>query len=135
MNDKPDTGSIDKVIAMMQEDGVQLAYLPPDSYIISKGQDIVDNLHTHGIATFSATESPIRNNDALFGIVSRYYNAGQFAGYKAEQILTGQFPVSEIPIESLTQYSYIVNIGAARALDYYPPVSILKISELIGGTE
>ncbi|CAM3629556.1 ABC transporter substrate-binding protein [Vibrio aquimaris] len=135
INDKPDTGSIGKVVAMMQEDGVQLAYLPPDSYIISKGQNIVDNLHTHGIATFSATESPIRNNDALFGIVSRYYNAGQFAGYKAEQILTGQFPVSEIPIESLTQYSYIVNIGAARALDYYPPVSILKISELIGGTE
>ncbi|MFY2508608.1 ABC transporter substrate-binding protein [Vibrio pectenicida] len=134
-NDKPDSDSIDKVVNMMQEDGVQLAYLPPDSYIISQGKNIVDNLHQHGIATFSATESPIRNNDALFGIVSRYYNAGQFAGYKAEQILTGQFPASEIPIESLTQYSYIVNVGAAQKLDYYPPVSILKISELIGGNE
>lgn len=134
-NDKPDSDSIDKVVSMMQEDGVQLAYLPPDSYIISKGQNIVENLHQHGIVTFSATESPIRNNDALFGIVSRYYNAGQFAGYKAEQILTGKSSVSDIPIESLTQYSYIVNVGAAQTLDYYPPVSILKISELVGGHE
>ncbi|MCG9682418.1 ABC transporter substrate-binding protein [Vibrio sp. Isolate23] len=135
INDKPDSSSVGKVVDLMLEDGVQLAYLPPDSYIISQGKDIVDSLHRQGIATFSATESPIRKHDALFGIVSRYYNVGQFAGHKAEQILSGRYEPSDVPIEPLTQYSYIVNVGAARALDYYPPVSILKISELIGGNE
>ncbi|KFI12430.1 ABC transporter substrate-binding protein [Vibrio coralliilyticus] len=135
LNDKPDSSSVGKVVDLMIEDGVQLAYLPPDSYIISQGKDIVDNLHQQGIATFSATESPIRKHDALFGIVSRYYNVGQFAGHKAEQILSGKYQPSDVPIEPLTQYSYIVNVGAARTLDYYPPVSILKISELIGGNE
>ncbi|NRB66747.1 MAG: ABC transporter substrate-binding protein [Vibrio sp.] len=134
-NDKPDSSSVEKVVDLMIEDGVQLAYLPPDSYIISQGKSIVDNLHQQGIATFSATESPIRKHDALFGIVSRYYNVGQFAGHKAEQILSGKYIPSDVPIEPLTQYSYIVNVGAARTLNYYPPVSILKISELIGGNE
>ncbi|MDN3610125.1 ABC transporter substrate-binding protein [Vibrio ostreicida] len=134
-NNKPDVNSVERSVSLMVEDGVQLAYLPPDSYIISQGKTIVDRLHQQGIATFSATESPIRKHAALFGIVSRYYNVGQFAGHKAEQILSGKFKPSEVPIEPLTQYSYIVNVGAAQRLDYYPPVSILKISELIGGNE
>lgn len=132
---KPDMSSLPKVIDTMLEDGVQLAYLPPDSYIISQGKSIVEPLHENGIATFSATESPIRQHDALFGIVSRYYNVGEFAGHKAEQILNNNKSAQEVPIEPLSQYSYIVNVKAARTLDYYPPVSILKISELIGGNE
>ncbi|RTZ14498.1 ABC transporter substrate-binding protein [Vibrio aquaticus] len=134
-NSKPDLASLDAVIDTMLEDKVQLAYLPPDSYIISQGEAIIESLHQQGIATFSATESPIRKHNALFGIVSRYYNVGEFAGHKAEQILTNKQIPQEVPIEPLSQYSYIVNIGAARTLDYYPPVSILKISELIGGNE
>ena len=134
-NGKPDPDSLPKVIEKMVEDKVQLAYLPPDSYIISQGKSIVYSLHEQGIATFSATESPIRKHNALFGIVSRYYNVGEFAGHKAEQILSTKRRAQELPIEPLSQYSYIVNVGAAQALDYYPPVSILKISELIGGNE
>lgn len=132
---KPDLNSLPSVIDNMLEDNVELAYLPPDSYIISHGKQIVDGLHAQGIATFSATESPIRKHNALFGIVSRYYNVGEFAGHKAEQILTNKRKAQDLAIEPLSQYSYIVNVKAARTLDYYPPVSILKISELIGGNE
>ncbi|TMX36775.1 ABC transporter substrate binding protein [Vibrio sp. Hep-1b-8] len=132
---KPDSASLPIVIEAMKQDHVQLAYLPPDSYIISQGQYIVESLHNQGIATFSATETPIRKHNALFGIVSRYYNVGEFAGHKAEQILSKNSTAQALPIEPLSQYSYIVNVNAARTLDYYPPVSILKISELIGGNE
>lgn len=123
---------ISLTIDNMKQEGVDMAYLPPDSYIIAQGGEVVSRLHSKGIPTFSATESPIRSHKALFGIVSRYYNVGQFAGYKAKNILQGTQKASDIPIESLSQYSYIVNIEAAHKLDYYPPVSILKISELIG---
>ncbi|MCW8332976.1 ABC transporter substrate binding protein [Vibrio paucivorans] len=132
VDEKPSAGSVDIISSKMAEDGVDVAYLPPDSYIIAQGGVIVDSIHNQGIPTFSATESPIRNYDALFGIVSRYYNVGQFAAYKTEQILNESMNISDIPIEALSQYSYIVNINAAKQLDYYPPVSILKISEIIG---
>ncbi|MCC4854789.1 ABC transporter substrate-binding protein [Vibrio lentus] len=129
---KSNSDLINLTINNMKRDGVDMAYLPPDSYIITQGGEVVSGLHSKGIPTFSATESPIRNHKALFGIVSRYYNVGQFAGYKAKNILKGTQKASDIPIESLSQYSYIVNIEAAHKLDYYPPVSILKISEVIG---
>ncbi|NAW59581.1 MULTISPECIES: ABC transporter substrate-binding protein [unclassified Vibrio] len=132
VQNKVDLNSLNSIIKTMQHDHVDLAYLPPDSYVISNGKPIVDALHHAGLLTFSATESPIRNHDALMGIVSRYYNVGQFAAHKAELILHGQQTAEQIPIEALSQYSYIVNIRAAKRLNYFPPVSILKISELIG---
>lgn len=131
---KSNSDLINLTINNMKRDGVDMAYLPPDSYIITQGGEVVSGLHSKGIPTFSATESPIRKHKALFGIVSRYYNVGQFAGYKAKNILKGTQKASDIPIESLSQYSYIVNIEAAQKLDYYPPVSILKISEVIGNS-
>ncbi|MGF1697956.1 ABC transporter substrate-binding protein [Vibrio lamellibrachiae] len=132
---QPSLGSIDDIVIKMDNDGIDLAYLPPDSFIISSAKRIVNTMHSHKIPTFSSTETPIRNSQALIGIVSRYYNVGQFTAYKAEQVLTSSINIrniSDIPIEPLSQYSYIVNIGAAKQLDYYPPVSVLKISELIG---
>ncbi|MHB9117358.1 MAG: hypothetical protein ACYC2R_03670 [Burkholderiales bacterium] len=42
--------------------------------------------------TFSATEAPVRHSGALMGLVSSYYNVGQFAAYKAEQILVNKIP-------------------------------------------
>lgn len=134
-NNQPNIDSMGSIVNRMTNDGIDLAYLPPDSYIISNGGQIVETLHSNDIATFSATESPIRKSEALFGIVSRYYNVGQFAAYKSEQILSESIDVTDIPIESMTQYSYIVNINAAKKLNYYPPVSILKISELVGNEQ
>ena len=132
---EPDLNSIDSIIDMMVKDKIELAYLPPDSFLISQGGTIIEKLHQKSIKTFSATETPLRKHNAFFGIVSRYYNVGQFAAYKAEQILSGEKTPGQIPIEPLTQYSYIVNVSAAKMLDYYPPVQILKISELIGNSE
>ncbi|MCL9783158.1 ABC transporter substrate-binding protein [Vibrio sp. S4M6] len=132
IKNQPNLGSLDHIVTKMKENHIDLAYLPPDSYIIANGKAVVQKLQSANIPTFSATETPIRKYDALFGVVSRYYNAGQFAAYKAEQILDNKRNVSKIPIDSLSQYSYIVNMEAAKQLDYYPPVSILKISELVG---
>ncbi|CAH0539710.1 hypothetical protein VMF7928_02387 [Vibrio marisflavi CECT 7928] len=132
---QPNLGSLDNIVAKMKANHIDLAYLPPDSYIIANGKAVVEKLQSANIPTFSATETPIRKYDALFGVVSRYYNAGQFAAYKAEQILDNKKSVSNIPIDSLSQYSYIVNMEAAKQLNYYPPVSILKISELVGNKQ
>ncbi|MCK6265155.1 ABC transporter substrate-binding protein [Vibrio sp. ZSDE26] len=135
IENKPSLKSVESITKKMANDGIDLAYLPPDSFVISSAKTIVKSMHNQNIMTFSSTETPIRKSQALIGIVSRYYNVGQFAAYKAEQVLNSHINISnisDIPIEPLSQYSYIVNIDAAKHLDYYPPVSVLKISELIG---
>jgi putative ABC transport system substrate-binding protein len=65
-------------------------YLPSDSSLIQQAAAIVGSAKAAGLPVISATEAPIREQGALVGLVSSYYNAGAYAGYKAEQILTGK---------------------------------------------
>ena len=64
-------------------------------------------------------------------LISRYSTVGEFAAYKAEQILFDGKKAGEIPIETLTRHSLIVNLSAVRRLHTYPPLSILRLAELI----
>ena len=62
----------------------------------------------------------------LTGLVSSYYTIGQFAGFKAEQILGRGVRARDIPIETLTRYSFIVRMEVAKALGFLPPVSLFN---------
>ncbi|SDB49876.1 putative ABC transport system substrate-binding protein [Desulfonatronum thiosulfatophilum] len=111
--------------------GVEVIYLPSDSTIITHAKIITDLTNTSGIPTFSATEAPIRTAGAVMGLTSAYYNVGQFAGYKAVQILRGLARVEEIPIESLNRFTFVVNVPAAIVTDGLPPMELLRIGELL----
>ncbi|HEX5126938.1 MAG TPA: ABC transporter substrate-binding protein [Rhodocyclaceae bacterium] len=110
---------------------VDFIYLPSDSSLIQQATLIVAPATTAGIPVISATEAPIRSNGALVGLVSNYYNAGTFAAYKAEQILLKKQNANDIPIETLQRFSLLINMGAARSLQLYPPLNELKFAELL----
>jgi putative tryptophan/tyrosine transport system substrate-binding protein len=120
-----------KKLSQLKEKGIRLAYIPSDSLLISRANAVISKLHKLGFLTFSATETPIRRGGALIGIVSRYRNVGQLAAYKARQILFDGKEANTIPIETLSRFSFIVNMKAARQLDYYPPVTMMQFAEVI----
>jgi putative tryptophan/tyrosine transport system substrate-binding protein len=115
----------------LMEKGAELLYLPSDSYIISRAAGITARAAELKLPVFSATEEPILKSGALFGLVSRYYNAGQFAGYKAEQILFHGVKARDIPMETLSRFSFIINMKAARQIGFIPPILALKFAEVI----
>lgn len=51
------------------------------------------------------------------------FMTGLFAGFKAEQILLKRMRARDIPIETLTRYSFIVRMEVAKQLDLLPPVA------------
>lgn len=106
-------------------------YIPSDSFLIKNANVVVREAYTRQIPVFAATEAPIRNDGALLGLVSTYSNVGELAAHKAEQILTRKTPVAQIPIESLDRFTYLVNMGTAKRLGIYPPLSVVKLAELI----
>lgn len=108
-----------------------ITYLPSDSFLISNAKSLVSASHGVGVPVFSATEGPIRKAGAYMGLVSRYYNVGQFAAYKAQQILFAGKAVSEVPVETLKRFSFIVNMNSAKLLDRYPPVTIMQTAEVV----
>lgn len=110
---------------------VDITYLPSDSFLISNAKSLVNASHGVGVPVYSATEGPIRTAGAYMGLVSRYYNVGEFAAYKARQLLFEGKSVSEVPVESLKRFSFIVNMSAAKALDRYPPVTLMQTAEIV----
>jgi putative ABC transport system substrate-binding protein len=106
-------------------------YLPSDSSLIARASTIVGMATTAKIPVISATEGPIRDDGALLGLVSNYYNAGAFAAHKAEQILVGKQPAGQLPIETLQRFALVVNMTTAFQLGLYPPLDLISIAELL----
>ncbi len=122
------------IVAAMQQlvaKKPQFIYIPSDSFLIKNADMVVRTARRAQIPVFAATEAPIRNDGALLGLVSTYFNVGELAAYKAEQILTGKAQVAAIPVETLNRFTYLVNMGAAKHLGVYPPLAVVKMAELV----
>ncbi len=128
---KPLAESIPDTMMSLIKEKPDFIYLPSDSFIISHATKITAIANSQHTPTFSATEEPIRFCNAFMGLVSLYYNAGRFAGYKAEQILMEKKKPADIPIETLNRFSLLINMNAGHEIGFYPPVKVLKYAEII----
>jgi putative ABC transport system substrate-binding protein len=111
----------------------QFIYIPSDSFMIKNANLVVQEADAARVPVFAATEAPIRYDGALLGLVSNYFNVGELAAFKADQILSGKATAQQIPIESLNRFTYLINMGAAKQLGIYPPMSLFKVAELVNG--
>lgn len=106
-------------------------YLPPDSFLGTQAQKVVIPAATElGLPTFASTEQ-LMESGALAGLVSRYHSIGQFTAYKAEQILVKKVHPRDIPVETLTRFSFQVRMPMAEKLRLPPPLPMFNYAELI----
>ncbi len=125
-------GAADRV-RELKEAGAQWLYLPPDSYLGTLAEGIViPTAMSLDLPTFASTEQ-LMQAGALSGLVSRYYNVGQFTAHKAELILVGKQSPSTIPVEALKRFSYQIRMSAAKKLNLPPPLSMFSYAEMISG--
>jgi putative ABC transport system substrate-binding protein len=123
--------SIPETVDSLAAGNPQMIYIPSDSSLISQAGSIVEAINRHRIPTFSATEEPIVSGGAMMGLVSQYRSVGQFAAYKAEQILFNGKAPRDIPVETLKKFSFLVNMKTARRIGFYPPIKVFKFAEII----
>ncbi|MEQ1515674.1 MAG: ABC transporter substrate binding protein [Usitatibacteraceae bacterium] len=120
------TGIEEKVAALKQA-GAEWLYLGPDSYLFTQIERVAAAALALRLPTFSATEAALGlRAPVLTGLVANYYTIGQFAGHKAEQILVKGIRAHDVPIETLSRYSFIVRMDVAKQLDILPPVSLFN---------
>lgn len=128
---KPVADGAAEMVQEIRDAGAQWLYLPPDTYLGTLAERvIVPAAMEVGLPTFASTEQ-LMQAGALSGLVSRYYNVGQFTAHKAERILVGREPISAIEVETLSRFSYQIRLSAARRLNLLPPMSMLGYAELI----
>lgn len=128
---KPSKTGLIATLAKLLAQKPDWIYLPSDSFLIANADTVVAAANAASVAAFAATEEPVRESGALAGLVSPYYAAGQFAGFKAEQILSGKAKPAQLPLDTLARFTYLVNIASAQRLHRYPPLSLLRYAEMI----
>ncbi len=124
-----DPNLFSEIINQAKEKGADLLYIGTDLFMI-KHADIYTEVATKaGLATFSATQGPLLNSRALFGLVTDYYALGRKTATLAEKILkTKKVPME---IKKYPMYKLLINMDAARKIDLYPPLEIISVADFI----
>jgi len=128
---QPRADALPDLIARVAKAKPNFLYLGPDTFLARNRQVVTQEANRLRVPVFGAAEVFVRESGGLVGLVSRYYNVGQYCGYKAKEILAKGRSPKDIPNDTLKKFSYIVNKRTAERLQYYPPLSIVNFIEVV----
>lgn len=129
---KPVADGVADILRDLKKNGAEWLLIGPDSYLTTIPEIIGPTLREVKLPAFATTEAVINFPEGvLAGLVSKYYSIGQFTGFKAEQILVNKTAAADIPVQTLQRFSFIVHIGVAKELLFYPPVSMFNYAEIL----
>jgi len=124
-------GAVEPIMKQLVQQKADAVFFPSDSSIISNIQNLAKVTMQHRLPSFSATEEPVRKAGVMMGVVNSYFNVGQLAGYKAEQILVKKLRPQDVPVETLNRSTFLIDMQTAKSFEIYPPVMVLKFAEVI----
>ncbi|MCZ6579376.1 MAG: ABC transporter substrate-binding protein [Gammaproteobacteria bacterium] len=128
---KPKTESIPVRMAELDAANVDFIYLGSSSFLDVHRDIFTQSAVDHGIPVLSPYERLVRDSHALLSIAVRYQDVGRLAGRQVKSILIdGQKP-GDLPVLSVDQYAYVINMTTARKLNMFPSVEILQIAETV----
>lgn len=128
---KPQPESIPVAIERLKAAGVDFIYLGSSSFLDVNRDLFTQSALNAGIPVLSPYERLVRNSHALLSIAARYQDVGALAGQQAESILLGQKKPGDLPVLSVDQYAYVVNMTTAKKLKMFPSVEILQFAETV----
>ena len=128
----PDSTALPAILEAFRQDGVDLIYQGPDSFLNSRREQLTDGALALGIPVFAAAEAPVQSARALLGVVNKYEDVGRFTASQALRILRDNTPPAQIPIELPRNFSYLINLPVALQLGRYPPLKLLDVAEIVG---
>lgn len=127
----PKKEDIPSKIAELKAAGVDFISLGSSSFLRDNQDIFTRSAVEQGIPVLSPYESTVRNSSALLSVAARYEDVGRIAGEQARAILLdGEVP-GDLPVRSVKQYSYLVNMKVARQLNLFPSVEILQYAQIV----
>ena len=130
---KPILESVPQKIKELKERNVAFIYVGSSSFLMRHRDFVTNSAIEQGVAIVSAYEAMARKSSALLAVASRYYSVGKLAGFQAKNILVNKRTPVDLPILSLSRYSYVINMETARKLKLYPPIKVLRYAEVVHG--
>ena len=127
--------SIPRKIEELKNRKVDFIYVGSSSFLMRHRDYLTNSAIEKGIPIVSAYEAMASKSNALLAVASRYYSVGKLAGFQAKKILIDKMAPIDLPILSLSRYSYVINMETARKLRLYPPIKVLRYAEIVHGKE
>jgi len=128
---EPDRNAIPRLLDELIAEGVQFLYMPSDSFLSRRVEQVTEEALNRKLPAFAAAEGTLGAGQALLGLIARYHSIGQLAGLQADQILFQGVAPGSIPIGSLRRFSLVIRMAVARRLELYPPMLLLRVAEII----
>lgn len=130
-NGRPNRESFSFRMAEMKKQGVDFVYLGSSSFLRKNGDAFTAAAVENGLPVLSPYEHLVRKSHALMSVAARYYDVGQLAGEQAKAILVDGKSPADLPVRSVANYAYLINMGTARKLKMFPSVAILQFAETV----
>ena len=131
INGKPLISDIMPAVVRISKREPDFLYMGSSSFLTKYGKEFTNAALKLNLPVAAGSESPVRKGKGLLGIASKYKSIGKIAALQAEKILFKEIQAGNIPLLKLKRYSVLVNIKTAHALNLYPPMSLLKIAEIV----
>ncbi|NCF82603.1 MAG: ABC transporter substrate-binding protein [Proteobacteria bacterium] len=128
---KPRSESIPVRMADLRAAGVDFIYLGSSSFLDVHRDIFTKSAVDHGMPVLSPYERLVRDSHALMSIAARYQDVGALAGRQAKSILVDGKKPGGLPVLSVDQYAYVVNMTTAKRLNMFPSVEILQFAETV----
>jgi len=127
----PDPSSLPGLIARLAARQPQFLFIGPDSFIGQHRDVVIGRALAAGLPSFTGTELEIADGNAMVGLVTSYYNLGRYMGALVERVLQDGVPPADIPVRTLSHFTYVVRLPVARELGLFPPLEVLDFARII----
>jgi putative ABC transport system substrate-binding protein len=128
---QPDAAALPRLVRELAARQPQFLFIGPDSFIGAHRDTVIGEAIALGLPSFTGTELEIVNGRATVGLVTSYYNLGRYMGALIEEVLIGKVAPRDIPVRTLSRFTYMVRMPVARELGLYPGLDILDFAEII----
>ncbi len=130
-NAAPDPARIAPLVAELAAKGADFIYVGSTSFLRVNADALTAAAIEHRLPVLSPYESMVRESHALLSIAAREEDVGRLGVRQALAILAGGKKPGDLPVAFMQDFAYVVNMKTARAIDRFPPVSIMQIAETV----
>ena len=127
----PRIDDIDSAIKRIALKNPEFLYVGSSSFLTKYRERVTSAALKHKLPLAAGSEVLVRKARGLLGVAAKYSSIGRLAAMQAQNIIFRKKIPGELPIKKLDRYSVLINLTTAKELDLYPPISLLKISEII----
>jgi putative ABC transport system substrate-binding protein len=110
---------------------VDFIYMGCSSFLRNNQDLFTEEAVAFGIPVLSPYEETVLNCSALLSVAAHYEDVGKLAGEQARAILVEEKVPSDLPVRSISQYSYLVNMKVAQKINLYPSIEILQFAKIV----